>query len=64
MILDAVGLIAHVENLKNKWLAPNVNQQFTIDVAAKAILAINNVNLILSTISLQTESFSNHSPHF
>jgi len=28
MILDAVGLIAHVENLKNKWLAPNVNQQF------------------------------------
>jgi len=28
MILDAVGLIANVENLKNKCLVPNVNQQF------------------------------------
>jgi hypothetical protein len=28
MTLDAVGLIAHVKNLKNKCLSLNVNQKF------------------------------------
>ena len=29
MLLDAVGLIANVENLKNKCLVPNVDKEQT-----------------------------------